>query len=85
MCPDCYAARETAGHHRLFNPACLFCGARLIQAIGKVGNTNAEISQRRKAVLADWMAAGHAEAEIRELARAQSMAVEPAKKEGKHD
>jgi hypothetical protein len=64
----------------MFDPACIYCGARLIQRIGKVGNTNAEITQRRRVVLADWMALGHDEAEMRELAKAAAMAVEPAMK-----
>ncbi len=76
-CYDCNAARITAGHHRYYNPACLWCGARLIQRIGKVGKTDAEITQRRRVVLADWMAAGHDETELRELAAQKTMAVEP--------
>ena len=76
-CQDCAADRICSGHHRLFDPRCIFCGARLIQRIGKVGNTAAEITQRRRVVLADWMALGHGEAEIRELAASKKPAHEP--------
>lgn len=75
-CSDCLAARETSGHWRMFDPLCIFCGARLIQRIGRVDATDAEIKQRRKVVLADWMKYGHAEQEIRELVKGP-MAVEP--------
>jgi ribosomal protein S27E len=78
-CPDCSAARITTGRWTMFDPACLYCGARLIQRIGKVGNTNAEITQRRRVVLADWMALGHAEQDLRALANGP-MAVEPVRK-----
>jgi ribosomal protein S27E len=86
MCPDCNAARITTGHHRMFSPSCLYCGARLIQTIGKVGNTDAEITQRRRVVLKDWMALGHDEQELRELAGRKVgeklvMALEPVQKE----
>ena len=55
------------GHWRTFDPLCMWCGVRLIQKLGKLRVTNAEISQRRKAALAVWVAQGHREAEIREL------------------
>lgn len=63
----------------MYDPLCLWCGARLIQRIAKAANTNAESVQRRRAVLADWMAQGHPEQELRELAKGP-MAVEPAVK-----
>ena len=79
-CSTCTAARETAGHWRYFDPACLFCGARLIQRIGTVKATKAEISQRRTVVLKDWIAQDHSEKELRELA-AGPMCFEPVQKE----
>lgn len=81
MCSDCEASRTCSGHYRLFSPACIHCGARLIQAIGKVGKTAAEITQRRRVVLADWMAMGHDEQELRALAAAKTPALAPATKE----
>ena len=61
----------------MFDPRCIFCGARLIQKLGKLRVMPAEITQRRRAVLADWIAAGHREAEIRELVALPVMAVAP--------
>lgn len=78
-CSDCAASRICSGHHRLFNPACIYCGGRLIQAISRArkGITPAEITQRRRVVLADWMAAGHPEQELRDLAKSKSPALQP--------
>lgn len=76
MCTDCLAARETSGHWRFFDPRCLWCGARLIQRIGKLNVMPSEIRQRRQAVLKDWVAQGHAESEIRALAAAKTPAYE---------
>lgn len=76
-CSDCAASRLCSGHHRYFSPACLYCGSRLIQAIGKVGSTGAEITQRRRVVLKDWMAMGHDEKELRQLAASKSPALQP--------
>lgn len=52
-----------------YSPACLHCGARLIQALGKLDRPREEIAQRRRAVLADWCAYGHAESDLRKLAK----------------
>jgi hypothetical protein len=79
MCCDCLAARETSGHWRFFDPACLHCGARLIQRITKFSKTDAETTQRRRVVLADWVAAGHKESELRELVKGP-LAYAPVKK-----
>ncbi len=79
-CDDCNATRE-APAHRLFNPACLHCGARLIQQLGKLPRPRDEITARRRKVLADWVAYGHAEADLRELAKgALALAPEPEKR-----
>lgn len=82
-CSDCMAARETSGHWRMFDPRCIFCGARLIQRIGRLGVMPSEIKQRRQAVLKDWCNYGHAESEIRELVKGP-MAVEPITKEARN-
>lgn len=75
-CTDCQAARETTGLWRMYNPACLWCGARLIQMIGRLPIAQREATARRKAVLADWVKQGHSEQEIRDLVKGP-MAVEP--------
>jgi hypothetical protein len=68
MCVDCDAARE-APAHRLFDLACLHCGARLIYRLGKLARPREELTERRRRVLADWVAWGHAEAQLRALAK----------------
>jgi hypothetical protein len=75
-CTHCQQARETAGAHRFFSPTCLWCGARLIQAIGRLQIAVSQSVERRRKVLADWMAMGHAEQELRTLAKGP-MPVEP--------
>lgn len=67
-CDCCTAARE-APEHRMHDPRCAHCGARLIQRIQRYPITRAEASQRCRAVLADWGAQGHSEDLIRKLAR----------------
>jgi hypothetical protein len=63
-----------------FDPACLWCGARSIQQTPQFCNTKAEASQRRKVELDVWVAIGHSEAEIRELAALKTLAYEPVKR-----
>lgn len=81
MCSDCSASRICAGHHRMFNPACIHCGARLIQSIPKFCKTTVEATQRRQAALKTWVEYGHSEQAIRELV-AGPMAFAPVTKEG---
>jgi hypothetical protein len=67
-CTQCTTARDFAAY-RFYNPACIYCGARLIQRLALRDISNAECTIRRKAVLADWVAWGHSEAEIRALVK----------------
>lgn len=53
--------------YRLYCPNCIFCGARLIQNLAKLQIPTSECSARRKSVLADWLAHGHREDQIRKL------------------
>ena len=89
-CWDCSAATETNGQWVRFDSLkCVFCAARLIQALARLnmrqGETPQEhrkrISARRKAVLDDSVAAGLSEALIRDLVKGK-MAVEPVKGKG---
>ena len=89
-CWDCYSATETNGQWVRFDSLkCVFCAARLIQALARLnmrqGETpeqhRARISARRKVVLADSVAAGLSEALIRDLVKGK-MAVEPVKGRG---
>ena len=70
ICSDCQAAKETNGLWPQHNPTCLHCGARLMQQIEKLYTpTSEQITARRKVVLADWMAHGHSEQELRALVK----------------
>ena len=68
MCNFCQIAREYSGH-RFFSPSCLWCGARLIQTLGRLPIGETECRDRRKAVLSDWIGYGHNEQDLRRLAR----------------
>lgn len=67
-CPCCNTAKSFPGY-RMFNPACLHCGARIIQSFGALQIGPSERRTRRQAMLAEWVAHGHSEAQIRELAK----------------
>jgi hypothetical protein len=75
-CDCCHRARLSPAYP-LFCPACLHCGARLIQAVGRLPIGRQEASTRRRKVLADWMAHGHPEQQIRNLADSDVMAIAP--------
>lgn len=69
-CDCCSAARE-APDHRFFSPACLWCGARLIQRLPSLRDpSREEISRRRTDALRLWVRYGHDEATIRRLVKA---------------
>jgi hypothetical protein len=55
--------------HPLHCPTCLWCGARLIARIQALQRPRSEITARCRKVLADWMAMGHDETELRRLAK----------------
>lgn len=80
MCRDCKAAKETGGLWKQFDsPKCIYCTARLIQRIGKVGFlAKEEVTARRRVVLADAIAWGHDETMIRKLAKGP-LAISPEK------
>lgn len=65
-CECCTASKETPDH-LWYDPACIWCGARLIQRIKARPGAREELTRRMRAVLADWVALGHSEAEIRRL------------------
>ena len=67
-CQRCNTAKDFPGH-QMFDPACIFCGARLIQRLILQPITPEQCRDRRKAVLADWMAHGHDEQQLRALAK----------------
>ena len=61
----------------MHDPACLWCGARLIQKIGRLQLSASESTARKRAVLADWTAYGHSEIQIRRLVKAKELALAP--------
>jgi len=68
-CPQCDIARDNYPEHRVFNPACLYCGGRYIRLIGRQPIAESRARDWRRKVLADWMKYGHPEAELRRLAK----------------
>jgi hypothetical protein len=50
-------------------PTCLWCGARLLKTIGRMQITAEQSVARRRQVLADWVAHGHSEQDLRALAK----------------
>jgi len=74
-CERCTQEREFPGR-RWFTPSCVYCGARLIQRIKAMGLPRQEASARMTNALADWVAMGHSEQQIRALVKGP-LAVEP--------
>lgn len=68
-CTSCAACRECNGLWPVFDPLCLWCGARVIQVIGKLPIPQSEATARRRAQLAHWLGFGHSETKIRELVK----------------
>lgn len=61
---------------RMHCPTCLACGARLIQKFQRLYQLTVEQRRDRcRQALADWMAQGHSEQELRALAKATAWAV----------
>jgi len=75
MCSNCAIAR-TNQDYRLYDPACLHCGARIIQQMPLVSLGKTECSQRRTAALAAWVAHGHSELQIRAMVKVP-LAIKP--------
>lgn len=67
-CKPCQTASIVPAHN-LFSPACLHCGARMIQRLGLLPIPASEIATRRRQVLVDWAEFGHQESQIRALAK----------------
>lgn len=70
-CTDCSAAEETKGHWRQYNaPQCVYCAGRLIRQMDTLRTpTAAQIVERKRVALAEAVAWGHTEAEIRALVK----------------
>ena len=62
--------------YRMHCHGCIACGARLIQKIQRLYPWQAEKKQEQcRQVLAEWMAQGHSEPELRALAKQAAWAV----------
>jgi len=75
MCDQCTIARVQPDY-RLYNPACLWCGARIIQCATAWHQPAQTVAERRRHSLALWVAHGHSEEKIRALVKG-SLAIEP--------
>lgn len=75
-CECCQRAQEGPGYS-MFDPACHFCGARLIWRIQRLQIGREEARGRCRKVLNDWLQYGHSESEIRRLAKLDALPLEP--------
>lgn len=75
-CESCNQARDNP-QWRQFNPACLYCGARILQCLGTLDIAVSECRQRRRESLAVWLQHGHNEQEIRAMVKGP-LAIGPA-------
>ena len=87
MCHCCNDARDAPQHHRFFAEGCLHCAARRIQFIQRTLRLAPSVTRDRcRAALADAVANGLPELEIRRMAKlpewqvAELVAVQEAKK-----
>lgn len=76
MCDCCEIEREHPGFRR-FNPACLWCGARYLQAVGSILLTKQKRTEWRLKILDDWTAIGHDREELRTLAKGETTPIAP--------
>lgn len=87
MCDVCAVLRKHYPRdpqlHSMHCPTCAHCGARLIQKIQRWSQLpRPQVQTACRQVLADWLACGHNEAEIRALAKAGAWAVASAPAQG---
>ncbi len=88
MCECCTTARACDGYYRVFDPACLWCGARYFQLlrswpaikVASRAETKEERQAWRSTVLATWKAQGHDMAKVLALAAAKDCPLKPIKK-----
>lgn len=62
-CDDCARTRNGPGWN-FFNPACIWCGARLVGRLRKLPRRPGEIQARQAKVLEDWASYGHSKDEM---------------------
>ena len=76
MCECCTNARIGPAY-ATHDPACIFCGARLIWKIQRKPIPRDQKIERCRKVLQDWLKYGHDEQEIRRLAKLDALPMEP--------
>ena len=78
MCHCCNDARDAPQHHRFFAEGCLHCAARRIQFIQRTLRLAPSVTRDRcRAALADAVANGLPELEIRRMAKLPEWQVTP--------
>ena len=78
MCHCCNDARDAPQHHRFFAEGCLHCAARRIQFIQRRLNLAPDDKRNRcRKALADAMALGLPEQEIRRMAKLAAWQLAP--------
>ena len=78
MCHRCNDAREAPQHHRFFAEGCLHCAARRIQFIQRTLRLAPSVTRDRcRAALADAVANGLPELEIRRMAKLAAWQLAP--------
>ena len=72
ICLHCQAS-QAEPTYSFYTPACLYCGARKIQRIQKFNLPKEVIVSRCRSALDAWVAHGHAESDIRRLAKSVNL------------
>jgi hypothetical protein len=75
-CIRCEKTRENPDY-ALHCPKCLYCGARAIWRVAHWRLPRDESVARRRQTLAEWMAWGHLEIDLRRLSSQADMPLEP--------
>lgn len=76
-CDDCNNAKESP-LWSLYSLGCIYCGARLIQNLQRLGLPADERKARVGKVAADWVAWGHSGPELKRLASGLYPSLPPA-------
>ena len=78
MCECCNEARKAPKHHRFFADGCLYCAARRIQYLQRTLRLGESANKERcRAALAQAMALGLPESEIRRMAKLTAWQLAP--------
>lgn len=77
-CEDCTNATGNT-HYLVFNPACLYCGARYLRAIRRRPMTRQAVETYQTHILDSWARYGHNPETIRQMARDNEWPCGPAR------